>query len=51
MESFIDELETERVEELESYLTTTGLKDCELTEEERAIRSYPSMMLNGKSIR
>lgn len=41
MESFIAELETERVGELESYLTATGLKDCELTEEEaRAIRSF-----------
>lgn len=41
MESFIAELETERVEELESYLTAEGLKDCQLTEEEeRAIRSF-----------
>ncbi len=41
MESFIAELETERVSELESYLTATGLKDCELTEEEeRAIKSF-----------
>lgn len=41
MESFIAELETERVGELESYLTATGLKNCELTEEEeRAIRSF-----------
>ncbi|NLI64445.1 MAG: type I restriction endonuclease subunit R, partial [Bacteroidales bacterium] len=41
MESFIAELETERVGELESYLTAEGLKDCELTkEEEAAIRSF-----------
>jgi hypothetical protein len=41
MESFIAELETERVGKLESYLTATGLKDCELTdEEERVIRSF-----------
>ncbi|MGY0567439.1 restriction endonuclease subunit S [Bacillus safensis] len=41
MESFIAELETERVGELESYLTATGLKNYELTEEEkRAIRSF-----------
>ncbi|MDU6877860.1 MAG: restriction endonuclease subunit S [Clostridium botulinum] len=41
MENFIHELETERVGELESYLTAEGLKDCELTEEEeRAINSF-----------
>ncbi len=41
MESFIAELEAERVDELESYLADTGLKDCELTEEEeRAIKSF-----------
>jgi len=41
MESFIAELEIERVRKLESYLTTEGLKDCVLTEkEERAIKSF-----------
>lgn len=48
MESFIAELETERVGELESYLTATGLKDCELTEEEeRAIRSFNEVEWKG----
>ena len=38
MESFVAELEAQRVAELEAYLTVTGLKDYELTEEEwRAI--------------
>lgn len=33
--SFVAELEAERVAELEAYLTVTGLKDYELTEKER----------------
>jgi hypothetical protein len=40
MEKFIVELETQRVTELESFLTVTGLKCYELTEEEkRAIKT------------
>lgn len=35
MESFVAELEAQRVAELEAYLTVTGLKDYELTEEEK----------------
>ena len=35
MESFIAELEAERIEELEAYLEVTGLSDCELTEDEQ----------------
>lgn len=35
MESFIAELEAERIAELEAYLEVTGLSDCELTEEEQ----------------
>ncbi|MCG9657949.1 restriction endonuclease subunit S [Vibrio mediterranei] len=35
MESFIAELEAERIAELEAYLDVTGLSDCELTEGER----------------
>lgn len=35
MESFIAELEAERIAELEAYLEVTGLSDCELTEDER----------------
>lgn len=34
MESFIAELEAERIAELEAYLQTTGLKNCNLTEKE-----------------
>ncbi len=34
MESFIAELEAERIAELEAYLTVTGLKDVTLTDEE-----------------
>lgn len=38
MESFVAELEAQRLAELEAYLTVTGLKDYELTDEEwRAI--------------
>lgn len=35
MESFVAELEAERVAELEAYLSVTGLKNYELTEEEK----------------
>lgn len=35
MESFITELEAERITELEAYLSVTGLKDYELTTEEQ----------------
>ncbi len=37
MEEFIAELEAERVAELETYLSATGLKDYELTKEEQKI--------------
>ena len=37
MESFIAELEAERIAELEAYLKVTGLRDYILTEEERAV--------------
>lgn len=41
MESFIAELETERVAELSAYLKASGFDDCELTEEEeKAIDGY-----------
>jgi hypothetical protein len=35
METFIAELEAERIAELEAYLTAAGLKDCELTPQEQ----------------
>ena len=34
MESFIEELEAERIEELEAYLSVSGLKDTQLTADE-----------------
>ena len=37
MESFIVELEAERITELEAYLIATGLKDCTLTAEEEKV--------------
>ena len=37
MESFISELEEERLNKLKSYLEATGLKDYELTEDEKRI--------------
>ena len=37
MEKFIEELEAERIEELEAYLTATGLKDYKLTKEDEKI--------------
>lgn len=37
METFIAELEAQRIAELEAYLTVTGLKDYTLTEEEEEI--------------
>ena len=41
MESFIAELEAERIAELEAYLEVTGLSDCELTEgEQKALDDF-----------
>lgn len=37
MESFIAELEAQRIAELEAYLKVTGLDDYELTKDERAV--------------
>lgn len=37
MEKFIEELEAERIEELEAYLIATGLKDYKLTKEDQKI--------------
>lgn len=43
MESFIAELEAERIAELEAYLSATGLQDCTLTrEEEKALEEFES---------
>lgn len=44
MESFIAELETFHIAELEGYLSATGLKDYILTEEEeKALEIYPAL--------
>lgn len=44
MESFIAELEAERLAELEAYLLATGLKDTTLTtEEENALQAFKSV--------
>nr|WP_255371041.1 restriction endonuclease subunit S [Anaerosalibacter sp. Marseille-P3206] len=44
MESFVAELEAQRVAELEAYLTVTGLKDYKLTgEEEKAIEQFEKL--------
>lgn len=44
MENFVAELESRRVAELESYLLATGLKDYNLTEEERnALDNYKTL--------
>ncbi|MEJ8752198.1 restriction endonuclease subunit S [Lagierella sp. ICN-221743] len=40
MEKFIEELEAERIEELEAYLMVTGLKDYKLTKEDQKILDY-----------
>lgn len=39
MDTFVAELEAQRVAELEAYLETTGLNDYELTDEEKKILS------------
>lgn len=44
MESFIAELETERIEELSAYLTVSGLDDYELSDEElEALQDYKTI--------
>ena len=45
MESFIAELEAERIAELEAYLSATGLQDYTLTkEEEKALQVFEGVM-------
>lgn len=44
MESFIAELEAERISALEAYLLATGLKDCTLTtEEQQALEGFDGL--------
>ena len=43
MEDFIEELEWVKIQKLDSYLEETGLKDCELTQEEaQVLRDFES---------
>lgn len=60
MEKFIKQLEAERVEQLEAYLKTTGLKDYKLTDKEKNIldkfnqiiwKKYNLQNLFGKATR
>ncbi len=37
MEQYISELEQQRIAELDQYLIVSGLNDCELTEEDKAV--------------
>ena len=51
MESFIAELEAERIAELEAYLSVTGLKDYTLTEEEeKALEDFDSLKFKEYNI-
>lgn len=44
MDEIIDELEAARIADLDVYLTTAGLKDCELNlEEQRALDNYQNL--------
>lgn len=44
MENFIEELEAERIEELEAYLSVSGLKDTQLTaDESAALERFPNI--------
>lgn len=52
MESFVAELEVQRVAELEAYLLATGLKDYELTEKEKqAILNYDNLIWNSYNLK
>ncbi len=47
MESFVAELEAQRVAELEAYLLSTGLKDYELTDKEKqVVEDYENGRIN-----
>lgn len=44
MESFIADLESQRIQELDAYLTATGLKDSVITiEEEKVLKEYKNI--------
>jgi hypothetical protein len=51
MESFIAELEAERIAELEAYLLATGLKDYNLTqEEEQALKDFEKLQFISTNV-
>nr|WP_234034258.1 restriction endonuclease subunit S [Elizabethkingia sp. M8] len=51
MESFIAELEAERIAELEAYLLATGLKDYSLTEqEEQALKDFEKLQFISTNV-
>lgn len=52
IESFVAELEAQRVAELEAYLLATGLKDYELTDKEKqAINDYDNIVWNSYNLK
>lgn len=52
MESFVAELEAQRVAELEAYLLATGLKDYELTDKEKeALEDYENGRINLRELK
>ncbi len=52
MESFIAELEAERVAELEAYFQAAGLKNCKLTvEEEKVLEEFETGKFNWKEFK
>lgn len=51
IESFIAELQAQRIAELQAYLTATGLKDYTLTDEEcKVLENYKDLEFTGFSI-
>lgn len=51
MESFIAELEAQRIAELEAYLSVTGLKDTNLSvEEEKALKDFDKIQWHSCKI-
>lgn len=52
MESFITDIEVQRVAELKAYLLTTGLKDYELTDiEKQAIENYDNLVWSSYNLK
>lgn len=52
MESFVAELEAQRVAELEAYLLATGLKDYELTDKEKqSIENFENLLWSSYNLK